>query len=552
MKVDCLDYRTLPGQNELFLKYLYQFDEVSGLYAPGAPAPLDLEALERRVEAVGKRPVRFSRERLVSLLAPLNQMLGAGEAAQQNIQKLKGRDTVAVVTGQQLGLFGGPALAVYKAATAVRLSQILEDRGYSAVPVFWLPSDDSDFMEVRSTSFYDRADRLLDIRYPGSQSDGRMVGTIALNRISEILEQLQHQAQQAEFLDSTLQTLGASYRPDQDFRQAHGQWLAGLFRDHGLVLFDSLLPGYKPELTGVFTRLLKKRSEAIRALQQRSQQLIAAGFTPQVSFEDSETLLFSYEGESRHKLVYQDGEYQSKKSKKSKKRKLGSYSPDELLRRIESNPEGFGPNVLLRPIVQDHLFPTAVYVGGPSEVAYFTQVSAIGSLWGVEPSSFPRMGITVVDRKAQRLLKKYGLEAGALMSGDPMQAVQGLLNQGETGEVLKTFDSVQQELRSQLASLKVHINRSDPSMAKMVTRAELRIIYHIEKLQHRFVANYRQRDEAVGRHLDYLQDRLCPEGKLQERVVNFNQFLIQEGPAFINSVMEEAQPFCLSHQVLYV
>ena len=86
----------------------------------------------------------------------------------------------------------------------------------------------------------------------------------------------------------------------------------------------------------------------------------------------------------------------------------------------------------------------------------------------------------------------------------------------------------------------------------MMLRAENRIIYHIEKLQRRFVANYRQRDEAVGRHLDYLQYRLCPEGKLQERAVNFNQFLIQEGPTFINSVMEEVQPFCLSHQVLYV
>ncbi len=546
MKVDCLDYRGLPGQNPLFLKYLHNFDEVSGFYAPGAPAPLDLEALERRVEAVAKRPVPFSRERLISLLHPLNRMLGAGEAVQQNIQKLRRRDTVAVVTGQQLGLFGGPALAVYKAATAVRLCQILEDRGYSAVPVFWLPSDDSDFMEVRSTSFYDRADRLLDIRYPGSQSDGRMVGTINLDRIPEILKQLQDLAQRAEFLDSTLQTLGASYRPDQDFSQAHGQWLSGLFRDHGLVLFDSLLPGYKPELTGVFTRLLKKRSETIRALQQRSQQLTAAGFTPQVSLEDSETLLFAYEGKSRHKLVYQDGQYQSKR------RKWGGCSPDELLRRIESNPEGFGPNVLLRPIVQDHLFPTAVYVGGPSEVAYFTQVNAISSLWGVEPSIFPRMGFTVVDRKAQRLLKKYALEAGALMSGDPIQAFQGLLNQGETGEVLKTFNSVQQELRSQLASLKAHLNRSDPGMAEMMSRAEHRIIYHIEKLQHRFMANYRQRDEAVGRHLDYLQDRLCPAGKLQERVVNFNQFLIQEGPAFIKSVMEEAQPFCLSHQVLHV
>ena len=545
MKVDCLDYRTLPGQNPLFLKYLYHFDEVSSLFAPGAPAPLDLEALERRAEAVAKRPLRFSREHLVSLLDPFNRSVGVGEAGLINIQKLKGRDTIAVVTGQQLGLFGGPALAVYKAATAVRLSQILEDRGYSAVPVFWLPADDSDFMEVRSTSFYDQTDRLLNIRYPGSQSDGRMVGTIALDRISENLEQLQHQAQRAEFLDSTVQTLGASYRPDQDFRQAHGQWLAGLFRDHGLVLFDSLLPGYKSELTAVFTGLLKKRSEAIQALQRRSLELAEAGFTPQVSLEDSETLLFSHEGNSRHKLVYQNGEY------RTKKRKLG-YSLDELLHRIESNPEGFGPNVLLRPVLQDHLFPTVVYVGGPSEVAYFTQVSAISSLCGVEPSIFPRMGITVVDRKAQRLLKKYGLEAGDLMSADPIQAVQGLLNQGETGEVLRTFDSVQQELRSQLASLKSHVNRSDPSMAEMVVRAEQRIIYHIEKLQRRFVANYRQRDEAVGRHLDYLQNRLCPQGRLQERVVNFNQFLIQEGPTFINSVMEGGQPFCLSHQVFYV
>ena len=544
MKVDCLDYRTLPEQNPLFLKYLYHFDEVSGFYAPGAPAPLDIEALERRVEAVAKKPLRFSREHLVSLLDPFNSVLGAGEAAHRNIQKLRGRDTIAVVTGQQLGLFGGPALAVYKAATAVKLSQMLEDRGYSAVPVFWLPADDSDFMEVRSTSFYDQADRLLEIRYPGSQSDGRMVGTIGLERISENLEQLQQQAQRAEFLDSTLQTLGASYRPEQDFRHAHGRWLTGLFRDQGLVLFDSLLPGYKSELTGVFTGLLEKRSEAIQALQQRGQELSAAGFTPQVSLEDSETLLFSHEGNSRHKLVPGRGVPHQEEEVGLLPR--GAAAPN----RVKSG--GFGPNVLLRPILQDHLFPTAVYVGGPSEVAYFSQVSAISSLWGVEPSIFPRMGLTVVDRKAQRLLKKYALEAGELISADPVQAVQDLLSQGETGEVLKTFESVQQELRSQLASLKSHINRSDPGMAEMVVRAEHRIIYNIEKLQRRFVANYRQRDEAVGKHLDYLQNRLCPQGQLQERVINFNQFLIQEGPAFINSIMEAGQPFCLSHQVFYV
>ena len=546
MKIECLDYRMLSGQNPLFLKYLYNFDEVSGLYASRAPAPLDIEALERRVEDTGRRPERFPRDRLVSLLEPLNRSLGTGEATRQNIRKLSERDTVAVVTGQQLGLLGGPSLAVYKAATVVRLSQILEDRGYRAVPVFWLPSDDSDFEEVRTTSFYDRADHLLNLHYPGSHSDSRMVGTIGLSQISESLERLQQEAQRAEFLDTTLQDLGASYLPERDFRHAHGSWLAHLFKDQGLVLFDSLMSGYKPELTEVFTTLLKKRPELIEALKRRNQELAASGFSPQVSFEDSETLLFSYDSENRHKMLCENGEYRFKKSSRD------SLPVDELLERVKSNPEAFGPNVLLRPIVQDHLFPTAVYVGGPSEVAYFSQVSAIAPFWGLESSIFPRMGVTIVDRKAQRLLKKYGLDASELMSTDPMQMLQSLLGKGETGEVWGTFGSVQQELRSQLASLKVHINRSDPSMSEMVERAERKISYHIERLRHRFVANYRQRDEAVARHLDYLQNRIRPEGRPQERVLNFNQFLIQEGPTFFDSMMDSIQPFCLSHQVLYV
>ena len=183
-KVECLDYRQLPGQNPLFLKYLHDYPSVSSLYA--SPAHLDLECLKESADRVLKNLPAYPREELVHLLSDFNQRVEAGEATFDNIKKLESQRTVAVMTGHQLGFWGGPAFAIYKAVTAVCLARALTEEGYCAVPVFWLASDDSDFQEVCSTTFRDREGDLFSVAYPGPQKNSpQMVGTMSLDAVED-------------------------------------------------------------------------------------------------------------------------------------------------------------------------------------------------------------------------------------------------------------------------------------------------------------------------------------------------------------------------------
>lgn len=546
MRIERLDRRRLPGQSRLYLQYLHDFDQVAPLYG-GGPAHTGPRALVRRAEAVRGRGSSFPRETLVRILLDFNARAGSGPSTRENIEKLRDSRTVAVVTGQQLGLFGGPALSVYKALTAVSLARVLEAHGCPAVPVFWLPSDDSDFLESRSTAFFGPQGSLLPLGYSGpSPPSATMVGTVSLEATDDPLKQLQDGAPASDSQEAILQTLQSAYAPGTLFTDAQGRWLAQLFRNQGLILFDSLQRGYKGELSRVFETAVLERKGLIRSLQNRARELEAGGHRVQVPVESSESLLFWLEERRRYKLEYRSGAYWSRGSRSLRLR------PEELLDRVRTGTGEFGPNVLMRPIVQDHLFPTVAYVGGPSEVAYFSQVSAISSCWGIHCCVFPRVGITVVDRKSQRLLKKHSLDLVELLSLGAGRITQRVARTGASKQVLEEFDRISEVVMESLARLQEDIVRVDPSLAKMVPKAWKKVFYQMNRVEHRFLDNYRLRDRVVGSHLDYLYARLHPGEKLQERVVNFNQFLMEEGPGFIDGLLEAIDPFCMGHQVIHV
>lgn len=543
MKVECLDYRDLPGQNRLFLHYLYDSERAESLYSPGYTS---LESLLRRAEALAGKPPSYPRDKLAKLLSSFHRQLGTHPLALENIEKLRLPQALAVVTGQQLGLFGGPALAVYKAATAVRLAQILEQEGFKAVPVFWLASDDSDFQEVRTTTFFDRKGGPLRITYPGpSKNSERMVGTLSLEAVSDCLGKLEHEGWQGEFQAQVLERLRECYSPRRRFAEALGAWLADLFKDYGLVIFDSLHPAYKDELRSVFGVAIERRKEIITALQERAELLAAAGFDAQVQVKDSETLLFLIQGNRRFKLEYAGGQYLL--------RDEGiPLSESRLRTRLDENAEQFAPNVLLRPILQDRLFPTVAYVGGAAEICYFGQVNAIRRFWDMDIAIFPRAGITVVDRKAQRILGRYGLEVKEILRATPLQIAERILSRGDSSYILEEFDALQLELEEKLTSLQSGLAAADPTVTEMLKGAEKKILYQVNKAKRRFITNYQTRAEHLDRHLNYLYSHLYPEGKLQERVINFNEFLMEEGEGFLGRLMEVVNPFCRGHQIVYV
>ena len=542
-EVDCLDYRQIPDQNPLFLHYLYQSDRSGSFYSP---VHVSLEHLKVRAESILKRPPRYPREKLLSLLKSFHEKVGASESVLENLDKLSLPNAVAVLTGQQVGLLGGSSLAVYKAATAIRLSQILEEEGLTAVPVFWLASDDSDFQEVGSTCFLNHQDDLFRLNYPESpRIAGKMVGTLPLKFADECLDRVEEGVGGGGERDTVMKMLRQTYSSERSFGEAFGAWLSELFRDYGLLLFDPLSHDYKRDLQAAFMVAIERRKEITRGLRRRMEFLKSAGFDAQVETDDSETLLFLIEKERRFKLEYSEGGYRSRNRK-------FLLSEPELRPKLEANPEWFGPNVLLRPIIQDHLFPTLVYVGGPAEISYFSQVSAISTFWGMEMAVFPRASLTVVDRKAQRLLKKYDLKVTDIFSLTPFQIRQRILERGGDGQVLESFDSLNQEVEERLGVIRRNLVNTDPGITEMLGRAERKVLYQLNKVKHRFVSNYESRGSHLERHLDYLYSRLYPEAKLQERVINFNQFLMEEGPAFIHRLVDKVSPFCRGHQVLYL
>ena len=543
MKVECIDYRKLPSLHPIFSQYLYQYDRVDTLY--DCPVHLSLEGLKRRADSVLKNPPTFPRDQLVELTLEFNQRVEASEEAFQNLEKLRSSKTLAVVTGQQPGIFGGPAFTVYKALTAVRLAQILNEEGYSAVPVFWLASDDSDFQEVHSTSFFDAGGDVFSVSYPDPQTNSsRMVGTIPLNAIEKCFSRLQEQAPKGEFQKEVLQILQGTYPPTKTFREAFGSWLSHLFRPYGLVLFDALLPQYKQGLRSLFSVAIEKRQEIVRALQGRAEALKEKGFEPQVRVQDSESLIFWTEGNERYKLEYGAERYQRKAAT------LLQLSGQQLLEEFDKRAERLAPNVLLRPIVQDHLFPTVAYVGGAAEVAYYAQICSVSPFWNKEMAIFPRVGITLVDRKSQRLLKKYGLKVTDVLQCTPQEISRRIVEGKDPEQILGKLESVQEELRAALQSLGDDIVKIDPTVAEMLGGAEKKILYQIEKIQKRFVANHRNQQENFGQHLDHLYSHLYPKGKLQERVISFNQFMCEEGPDLVERLMDVINPFCPSHHVI--
>ena len=542
MNAQCLDYRNLPGQNPFFLKFLYDYEEVAPWYQP---VHLSLERLKERADWVRASPPPYPRDRLVWLLERMNPE--AAGPARRHLKTLSKPSAVAVVTGQQLGLFGGPALSVYKAATAVRLAQLLEEEGDPAVPVFWMPSDDSDLMEVRSTFFFGSRGGLSHVYYPSSnRNTERMVGSIPLEAVQDCFQVLLGNGVQGEFSQWMADLLRDTYRPERTFREAFQAWMTRLFEPWGLLFFDPLQDGYKGGLTSVFSGAVRKRPEMIQRLGRRSQEIRDKGLSVQVQTENSETLLFWIEKNQRFKLEWVGERYRTKGSQSDE------FRPQQLVEALQKNPQQVSPNVLLRPILQDHLFPTVAYVGGPSEIAYFSQVEAISGIWDRSVAVFPRAGVTVVDGKSQRWLKQYGLRVEDFFSLSRPEMLDKILRRVGAAEILEKFDRINREFKGQLESLDSAVHGADPSVSQMLRVAERKIAYQLGKVRNRFLINSSEGEVHLTRHLDYLSHHLYPEGRLQERRINFNQFLSMEGEAFVPRLVDSIQPFCMAHQVLYV
>jgi len=339
------------------------------------------------------------RAEVSSILHRQNVALGVGAEALANLDRLE-RGAVAVVSGQQVGLFSGPAYSVYKALTAVQIAEELTRGGIPAVPIFWMATEDHDLDEVRHATWFDQG-KLVRFELPAAAETGRPVGRIPLGAQIAPLVQEAAELLATQGSDLLAQYLIESYRPEETYGSAFGKLFARLFAQHGLILMDPLDTGLHKVAAPLYQHALAERDALNEKLLQRGRELDRAGFGTQVKVTSRSTLLFHLADGVRQVITANSGKFQTGEK---------AWARDELVHMTHAEPENFSPNALFRPVVQDYLLPTAAYIAGPAEISYFAQSEVVyRHLLGSMPVVLPRAGFTLIDAKANKLLRKYCL-----------------------------------------------------------------------------------------------------------------------------------------------
>ena len=532
MECRSLPFRQLPHQSKLFLQFLDDFSSVKQFYGH-PPTIVTAKKVARSLEYPRER-----RAEVGAILSEQNAAFGAGDATRENLARFA-KGAAAVVSGQQVGLFSGPAYAIYKAVSAIQIAQELTKAGVDAVPVFWMATEDHDLDEVRSSTWF-RNGKLKRFELPGNGDAGLPVGHITLGaQVQEMVDEAAGilTAAGGEFVAAILRE---SYGAQETYGSAFGKLFARLFAEQGLILLDPLDARLHRVGRGVLSKAVEERGALSDALLARGKELDKAGFAAQVKVTARSTLLFRM-GQGARKDSQKDADVNKREStEKGVRQPIAfnagkfvcgeqSWTKEELVRAVEAEPEHFSPNALLRPVLQDYLLPTAAYIAGPSEIAYFAQAEVIyKKLLGRMPVILPRASHTILDAKAEKLLRRYGLRVEDVWRGS--QELRGKMETSSVPPTLgKNFDKTVKESARALAQLKKHIVRLDPTLGGAVETAQKKISFQLEKLKRKTGKAQSLKAGWMAAHQEFLESLLYPHKALQSRELCFLPFLASWG-----------------------
>ena len=522
MEPSCVRQNLIPGTSKLFEDFLYNFDRVSRFYPHCFSDPNALPEFVSQID--------YPESRRAMLVDALREQNGDSQA----LNTLAQPDAVAVVTGQQVGLFSGPAYTIFKALTAVRLAAHLKEQGIPAVPVFWLATEDHDLAEVDHAWVFNQDAVPTRVAVTNSVVNGGPVGDVILNELP--WAQLRTALGDFPFAGDVIQRLRSAYQPGVTFGLAFRRFLQDALGSCGLLYLDPLSPAIReigaPFLADAVTRI----PELLKGLRQRNADLIAAGYHAQVQVEDDSSLLFLLNEGKRVPIRSNEGRFTSRDR---------SYSAADL----QALSARLSPNALLRPVMQDFLLPTASYIGGPSEIAYMAQAEVLyDQLLGRMPVIFPRNSFTLLDTRATKLLDRYSLHIPDVL--DHEEAVKSRIARRLVPEDLsEQFQSLLSSTEHALVDLRAKLNRFDPTLESASKKSTAKILYQMERLSQKTAREALRRDERASREASYLIDLIYPHRHLQERLYSIVPFLAKYGPDLPERLLGLTQLACPDHMV---
>lgn len=538
MKSQCLPFRQVPHTTPLFTDFLSWSPSIRPFYSR---SPHIAEWMKDETSAIRYDSAR--RERVAGILERQNKAWDASPKTLENIARLR-NGASAVVTGQQVGLFGGPLFSFFKALTTVKLANEATSAGCESVPVFWLATTDHDLAEISHVSVLGPDGSLRKLTAPTQGTHDAPVGAVTFgSEIEPIVE-----AAAASLGDSEVTSfLRESYRSGENFGSAFARLFSRLFADWGVVLLDASDPELQQIARPIYQEAIERATELDEALLARGKELEAAGYHQQVKVTPSSTLLFMLREGARTPIHRHPSGTGSETGFVVGEE---TFSLSDMLRRIAEEPQLFNANVLLRPVVQDYLLPTLVYVGGAAEVAYFGQGAvAYKALNGRATPIFPRFSATIVEAKSQTLLERYGLTVPGLFHG-PEALRESLAKHTLPPDLQTAFDQADLSVRKSLAAIQQSLERLDKTLVEAAANAGSKMQHQLEQLRSRAARAELRQSEVLSRHADVLGNSLYPNKVLQEREIGGIYFAARHGAQLLRDLYETIHTDCLDHQII--
>ena len=503
------------------------------LYHPDRTAPFyrypirDLAHFQAAASAVNLTSAR--RAALVEALRQHNPPTPA-------LDRLAQPGTVAVVTGQQVGLFSGPSYTIYKALHAVRLAGWLTENNIPAVPIFWLATEDHDFAEVSHAWVFGPGHKPVELKL-GARSNSQPVGGLPL--IDPPVAELRRALADLPYADEIASLAADAYHPDHTLGDAFAHLLRNLLARFDMPIVDPMLPAFRQLAAPTLRAAVEHAADLSERVLERNRALQSAGYHAQVHMEDHTSLVFLLENGKRQTLR-RNGDGFSINGRR--------FTAAELAGRAED----LSPNAILRPVVQDSMLPTVAYIGGPAETAYLAQSAVIYDvLLDRMPVAVPRTGFTIFDSRSAKLMERYRLSLPDFFHGEEAfreTVASRLVPQNLAHTVTVTTGAVDQAI----ARLRSELERFDPTLVKALGNSERKIRHQISRLSGKVGRESLRRDAQANRDAASLYGLVYPERHLQERLYSILPFLAQHGPGLVNEIYEAIQLDCPDHRLMVV
>jgi bacillithiol biosynthesis cysteine-adding enzyme BshC len=535
-----VDVRRLPWMRRLAVDYAFDYPRLAPFFAGDPSQPSAWSDAIRAARSFDRPRAEFA-----AVLVAQQGRRDAPPQAVEAARQLARPDTVAIVTGQQAGLFGGPLFTLLKAVTTIRLAErVAREHRTRVVPVFWIDAEDHDWEEVRSCAVLDADLDLITIEARPPEGAGeRMVGALAWrDDIVDTVDALRVALPGTEFTDWVHELVRTSYQPGHGAADSFGRLLESLLGTTGLVVFDASDRAAKPFVAGLFVRELEQAGATALAAARAGAELVSRGYHMQVTPHADSAALFAIDRGRR--AVRRSGEAFV----------LGDerIPAAELIARARRQPETFSPNVLLRPLVQDTLFPTICYVPGPNELAYLAQLKGVYEAFGVPmPLMQPRATATLLDSQGARFLGRYPVPLEQLRAQNE-HALNELLKTLLPPAVERVIAQAEAAIAERMEAVIAAMPSVDPTLEGKARSVLGRMQHELGTLHNKVLQAAKRRDETLRRQFMHVRAQAFPGGHPQERVVGGISFLNRYGPALVGRLLEDLPLDAGTHWVVTI